>query len=147
MELVEIFGLDVILVGMVAIALVGFIRIILKPLFNRLGRKTSKTVYEALSVAFAFMLTAIWLVVTKQVVVPFEDNVMDIYLSRTALVYASIKVMYPLYENLHFREIVRGLGKVILKIFKRDKKLSKTTEVIEEILEPEIKEEDKKIII
>lgn len=121
-ELVVIYGAQVSLIGIVAIFLVGCIKIALKKRFEQLDRNACKTIYETLSIVMSFGLTALWMA-TRGPVFGLDSVAMtwEAFAKEGALSFAAVKVMYPLYENYRLRDLFKIIGQAVVGIFKKDK--------------------------
>lgn len=117
LSLIETYGLDVILIALLSIFLVGCVKVVFRKSFEKMGKGGAKAVYETLSITFALALSALWILCRHYLGLPQETFTADLFMKRSSLVYASVKIMYPLYENYHLRDLVRMIGRLVLKLF------------------------------
>lgn len=117
-ELLEKYGLDVVLIALISIFLVGCVKVLFSKALKKVGRGAAKTVYETLSISFALALSAAWMLLKGKFGLQADVFTADLFIKRSTLVYAAVKIMYPLYENYHLRDLVRLIGKLIYKMFK-----------------------------
>lgn len=97
------YGFEVVLVSIIAIALVGAMKVAFKKQLDRIDKSNRKAVYEVASIIAVVLLSSAYLVVTGA-----KD--MSIYLSKMMASYGAMKVMYPLYENFKLRDLVQLIG-------------------------------------
>lgn len=119
-KFIEQYGVEVSLIAFAAIFLVGVFKIILKRPLEKIEKANRKPIYEALSIVFAFGLTAAWLAVRvawfNMPVDPFSWKLVG---EAGVGVYAAVKVMYPLYENFRLRDLLQIIGRWMLSWFSR----------------------------
>ena len=119
-KFIEQYGVEVSLIAFAAIFLVGVFKIILKRPLEKIEKVNRKPIYEALSIVFAFGLTAAWLAVRvawfHMPVDPFSWKLVG---EAGVGVYAAVKVMYPLYENFRLRDLLQIIGRWMLSWFSR----------------------------
>lgn len=117
-KFIEQYGVEVALIAFAAIFLVGVFKIILKRPLEKIEKANRKPIYEALSIVFAFGLTAAWLAVRvawfHMPVDPFSWKLVG---EAGVGVYAAVKVMYPLYENFRLRDLLQIIGRWMLSWF------------------------------
>lgn len=101
-ELIMTYGLEIAILSILAIMCVGLLKLLFKAQLEKLGKSNSKPIYETASIVFAFLLTAVWMLI---------KGVKDIaeISKKAVLVYAAVKVMYPLYENYKLRDLLKLL--------------------------------------
>jgi hypothetical protein len=121
-KFIEQYGVEVALIAFAAIFLVGVFKIILKRPLEKIEKANRKPIYEALSIVFAFGLTAAWLAVRvawfHMPVDPFSWKLVG---EASVGVYAAVKVMYPLYENFRLRDLLQIIGRWMLSWFSHKK--------------------------
>lgn len=115
-----VYGLEIILIALATVIMVGVVKIIFKKKLATVNKTGRKTIYEVLSVLFALIATAGWLLL-KQYVFNLTTTPMTLEstLKVAATVSIVVKVMYPIYENYGLRALMRA---VISAIFDKKKK-------------------------
>lgn len=102
------YGIEITVIGILAIMCVGAVKMIFKKQLANIGKPNSKVIYETASIVFAFILTCLWLLITKE----FDWKGL---LEKGALVYVAVNVMYPLYENYRLRDLFKLLVGLVIK--------------------------------
>ena len=126
-DLVGSYGLRVVIVALVSIFIVGCIKVLFARGFKRLG-SGAKPIYETLSIIVSVGLAGLWLIVKA----PWfglapEPFTIESFIKQAALVYAAVKIMYPIYENYKLRDLVRLIGRLIKGIFGKEDKVAVDT--------------------
>lgn len=115
-NIVVTYGLEASCIALVTIILIGIIKLIFKKGLAEAGSAACKSIYESLSIVFAYGLSAAWLALAVNV---FHLKTIDldwkVFLEQGSIAYVVVKVMYPLYENYHVRDLLKLLGNAIFK--------------------------------
>ena len=123
MEIVEIitkYGLEVGLIALVSIFLVGLVKLIFTKPLKKIEKSNRKPLYEVLSMLFAYGLSAAWLAVrVAWFGLDLPAFSWELVLSTGSMVYVTVKVLYPLYENYKIRDFFQLIGRWVLSWFKK----------------------------
>lgn len=101
------YGLEAVLISLIAIALVGVVKIVFKSKLEGMNKSNRKIIYEVVSTIAVFGLVAVWMLISKA---DFKE-----YTAVAGATYVTMKVMYPLYENYRLRDLVQLIGKILLE--------------------------------
>lgn len=108
-------GVATTVISLIAIFLVGCIKMI--PAVKNLGTEVRKALYQGLNIVIAAALSVFYMLV----IVKGGWN-MDM-LRFAVIVVAEVNMLYPLYENLGLRQLVRKIGETLYNLlFKKDAK-------------------------
>ena len=115
-NIVVTYGLEASCIAAVTIMLIGIIKLIFKKRLAELGSAACKSIYESLCIVFAYGLTAAWLALSVYVI-HLKDMALtwQVCLETGSISYVVVKVMYPLYENYHVRDLLKMIGKAIFQ--------------------------------
>lgn len=128
MDLIVKYGPEVGLVCLVAIFLVGCIKVLFKKQFDKVEKGSRKTVYETLSIVLAFGLTALWMFLKGKYWGGDAFN-WQVFGAQGGVTYSAVKVGYSLYENFKLRDLFQVIGRACVSIFaKKDTKKTDTKE-------------------
>lgn len=128
-QLIVKYGPEVGLTCLVAIFLVGCIKVLFKNQFSKIEKASRKTVYETMSIIIAFGLTALWIFL-KGKYWGGSAFTWEVFASQGAVTYSAVKVGYSLYENFKLRDLVQVVGRAFVSVF--SKKQPKEVEHTEE---------------
>lgn len=133
-------GVATTVISLIAIFLVGCIKLI--PAVKNLGEQVRKALYQGLNIVIAAALSIVYTLVIAK-----GGWNMDM-LRFAIIVVAEVNMLYPLYENLGLRQLVRKIGGVIYNLlFKKDAKKQVETlhaEALSSTTKEASKKEDKK---
>lgn len=112
------YGAEVSILALATIIFVGIIKVVFKKQFDRLEKDNCKPIYESLCIVLAFGFAALWLAVrTPLFGIAGDDISWGAVAVEGSMVYACVKVIYPLYENFKLRDFVQLIGGTILSLF------------------------------
>ena len=121
-RVIDSYGLWIVLIALVSIFLVGCIKVLFAKGFAKLGSR-AKPIYETLSITISLGLAALWIFVKGAWFgLPADPFTVELFIKEATLVYAAVKIIYPLYENYKLRDLVRLIGRLIKAMFVKKKK-------------------------
>ncbi len=105
--LVLAYGFEVVLVALLAIFMVGVIKVVFRKHLDKVEKAYRKTIYEITSMVLVVGFSALATLI-------LGGGDINVYLTKGLATYGAMKVMYPIYENFHLRDIVQLIGKLII---------------------------------
>ena len=124
---VQQYGIEITGLAFTTIFMVGVIKLVFKKPLAKVDKNGRKAIYEVTSMILMYGLTALW-IYARVAWFHISDAAFDMNLviKTAGTAYVVVKVMYPLYENLGLRQLLRILGNFVLSWSK--KKEEKETE-------------------
>jgi len=136
-NIVLTYGLEASCIALVTIILIGIVKLIFKKGLKDAGSAACKSIYESLSIILAYGLSAAWLALAVNVFhIKTIELSWQVFLEQGSIAYVVVKVMYPLYENYHIRDLLKLLGNAIFKHKTTSKAVSTAAEPVNKLPEP-----------
>lgn len=117
---VQQYGIEIAGLAFATIFMVGVIKLMFKKPLEKVDKNGRKAMYEVISMILVYGLTALW-IYARVAWFHISDVAfdMDLVIKTAGTAYVVVKVMYPLYENLGLRQLLRILGNFVLSWFKK----------------------------
>ena len=140
------YGYEIVGIALATIFLIGCVKVFGLKKAKGISSGNKKIIYQLLIAVFSFGLTAAWLALAMPLF-KLEGYIFtwEGVLNKGTISMAAVQVMYPVYENLRIRDLVQLVGKLIVYIFRGNKKAKAVIE--QASATAEVVDKDKTIVL
>lgn len=105
-QLILHYGIEVMFIAIIAIILIGVVKILFKRKLENTAKQKKKVLYQMLGIVFTVLLVSLFNTIPIAWGIAFDFK---IYTAKLITSYAAMKVIYPIYENYGLRELFKEL--------------------------------------